>query len=163
MAYLTKDQYNYRASAAAERMIENATNENLTERQHELLATICAKRHVFHCVDARDLYYETRDYEYALNLIMPDSGEDTFISLIESTGITGKVVDEILDELAQCDREVSYMDTVSLHEDEDKTEYDVIMDYGRLIERVNTLVERFLGYVDDTCNTNYKPTGALRI
>ena len=51
MAYLTKEQYDYRRNAAAVRAADNeqiAVEHGMTEEQAELISNLCALRHELH-------------------------------------------------------------------------------------------------------------------
>lgn len=52
MAYLNKQQYEYRRESAAARNLHNekiAVEHGMSEEQAELISELCAIRHEFHC------------------------------------------------------------------------------------------------------------------
>lgn len=52
MAYLNKEQYEYRREAAATRNLKNeqtAIENGMTENQADLISRLCSLRHEYHC------------------------------------------------------------------------------------------------------------------
>ena len=168
MAYLTKEQYNYRRESAAQRMADNAEIETLTPEQHEILAELCALRHWLHSeVRPISFYYTSHsDYDTLTELTSDLTGEErNFAKIIEETGIDFDLTNlrNIISDLSVMDTD-GYTEELSEDDDERKEQIEeIISEYGRLQENINTEIEKFLAQVDKEYGTNYCPTGALRI
>jgi len=169
MSYLSQADYAHRDQNARLRMQDNAEITTLTPDQHEALATLCATRHWLHCLSG-DVLYNTEHPEYdQVSELVTDitgEGEATIIDLIEATQIqydTTKIKEYM--------NQIELMDNDAMHEgleeaDEDTQNemiYTAKSAYSTVLNEINNEIERFLKLVDREHETNYCPTGALRV
>lgn len=159
MAYLTKQQYDYRRESAANRMEKNKDACNtLTEEQHEALARLCSARHDFHsnidtCVKGEDSTYT--DELINANADLVASG------LPAIKGVPASFEDYIdIDTIALLYQLGGIPEDDEEREEWYSTEYERI--YGEY-EDLNTVIEDYLREIDKTHGTHYAPTGALRV
>ena len=148
MALITKEQYARRNENASKRMIENSKNDLLTKEQHEAIALLCRARHELHSNQAHAI---TEDYRGLKQAIVTAN-----IAICENK----------LAPMSFCPVDSSdYIDIDSLCEIEyEEDEYD--SEYERIsseLENLNSRIENYLRQIDAMYNTNYAPTGALRI
>lgn len=168
MGKINKNQYEYRARSAAQRMEEQREIVTLTPEQHDQLAIICERRHWMHCLSGKELYFTSWGcYGEAIELFCNFTGEENnFKRMIEKTGINYNT-----DAFNKVMAEVENGDNDSYHvgldeegaQDKRYAMIDIAIEqYVKAIEEMNTLIEQFLEYVDETHGTSYCPTGALR-
>ena len=163
MAYLKKEQYEYRERAAARRAADNeavAVEHGMTEEQAELISDLCALRHELHTnmdkvtVSDNDLRIKTRLVKQ--NAAIRESGlkpaecmpqwEDDYID-----------IDDI-NELYECDE----WPEPGTQEWQDKYDDEYARIYSEL-EQLNGDIEKYLAEIDKQYGTKWCPTGALRI
>lgn len=154
MAYLSKEQYDYRRESAARRMAENAEIETLSEEQHEALAEICRMRHELHCNPESIFLTDSSDYtEYSRYVSNLDGDERNFSRIAEEAGLPVLNIelfdDYDNDRAGEWDEDYDY--EVSLR---------ATLDY---VERLNTTIENWLRAIDEEHGTDYCPSGALRV
>lgn len=86
MAYLNKEQYEYRREAAAARNVKNesiAVDNGMTEQQADLISRLCSLRHELHCsmddiVKGNDVAEDIRERFASLEDKMEESGLPEF-------------------------------------------------------------------------------------
>lgn len=181
MGYISKDGYERKAAAAAQRMAENAEVDTLTEDQHEALAWLCAVRHEMHTTDADAMYYtEYADSDLWANLcgteVMDEDGE--IQQRLADAGLPA-IQDIRVPDPMSTDADSTYMSTDELldvlpesYRPEDTTDESAVAEayseYGihecrEYAERVNTTIEQYLRAIDEEHGTSYCPSGATRI
>jgi hypothetical protein len=154
MAYLTKEQYNYRRESAAQRMADNAEIETLTPEQHETLAYICKMRHELHCNPTGIFYTGGADYDRLVELVSDYTGtENNFMRIASEAGLPPLHI-ELYDE---------YDNDSAGEWDEDFKIDEAEQECIAYVERLNTTIETWLRAIDEEHGTNYAPTGALRV
>ena len=163
MAYLKKEQYDYRRESAAKRAADNeaiAIEHGMTEKQAELISELCSLRHELH---------SNMD-----KVTKSDSQLDIKGQLVE---LARKIDEEGLPQvpgipIAECD----YIDIDSL---EELLEYDAWPESGTQewqdkyddefwrihgeLSNLNSEIEKYLADIDKQFGTSWCPTGALRI
>lgn len=163
MAYLTKEQYEYRRKSAARRAANNeqiAIENGMTEEQANLISSLCSLRHELHTnmdkvtVNDADLRIKPRLVKLSSQIVgagLPKvpclpSGEGDYID-----------IDDI-NELYECD-EWPESGTPEWQEKYDN-EYERI--YSEL-SQLNKDIEAYLADIDNQYGTSWCPTGALRV
>ena len=163
MAYLKKEQYDYRKKAAARRSADNeaiAVEHGMTGKQAELISELCRLRHELHTnmnkVTVSDADMRIKSRLVKLNAAIRESGlkpaecmpscEDDYID-----------IDDI-DELYECDE----WPEPGTREWQDKYDDEYARIYGEL-EQLNDDIEKYLAGIDKQYGTKWCPTGELRI
>ena len=163
MAYLSKEQYEYRRESAA---IRNARNERIaiengmSEQQASLITELCSLRHELHCnIDT-----------------CADSSENGILAKIDKlnerireSGLEGVSFSADFGEVAMIDDIdglVDYADDIP--EDHDGEEYLAwyYENKSRIVSELlqaNNEIELYLADIDKKYGTSFCPTGALRI
>ena len=163
MAYLTKEQYEYRREAAAYRNAKNekiAVENGMTEQQADLISRLCSLRHELHCcmdaiVTGGDV---ARDIRERFSLL-----EDE----MEKIGLPELGVSGILEDLDDMDGLIYYYGE-DVPEDHDSEEFKDWYDeeYQRICSELSNIhkrIEHYLKEIDEKYKTSFCPTGALRI
>lgn len=154
MAYIKKEQYEYRRESAAKRNADNkavAVEHGMSEEQAALISELCSLRHELHtnmnavAKDDSDLRIKQRLVELNQRIREADLSPMPFVPSYDDDYID---IDDIalLQELGELD-------------DYD-TEYERI--YGEL-SALNAKIENYLGELDTQYGTSFKPTGSLRV
>ena len=161
MAYLTKEQYEYRRMAAAQRNLENETiaiANGLTEEQADAISSLCSLRHELHS---------------NMNTMVDNDYNHIKDRLYELTVKMHKLGLEPIKGIPYCDGCIDILEMEELYEIEDwpnpdtqewQDKYDE--ESGRIyreLEDLNDKIEDWLGEIDEKYGTKFKPTGALRI
>ena len=159
MAYLKKEQYEYRRESAAKRNLSNeeiATQNGMSEEQAELISKLCSMRHELHC--NIDSYVESND-----QLVLRDWNrieEDMIDAGLPALGVYNMMTDiDDIDGLMH-----DYGEDVP---DSDSDDFQGWYDdnYNRIAEcwsDVNKTIEDYLAEIDKRHGTSWCPTGALR-
>ena len=165
MAYLTKDQYFKREQNAAKRNQENAekaAGNGMSEQQQNAVKDLCSFRHDFHCnidhiaVNDQDTRYKQRAVEINERLDL--------LGLPTIEGIPTRREDYLdIDDL--CERiENAHLDGDDLYEkDEAKWVDDTLNEIKDMLYTAHENMEKCLSKIDKIYNTNFCPTGTLRI
>ena len=163
MAYLKKEQYEYREKAAARRAADNeqiAVEHGMTEEQAELISELCRLRHELHTnmdkVTINDSYIKIKPELVDIARKIDDAGlpQVPCIPVAEGDYID---IDDI-DELFECDE----WPESGTQEWQDKYDDEYARIYGEL-EQLNSDIEKYLAEIDKQYGTKWCPTGALRI
>lgn len=162
MAYLTKEQYEYRREAAAARNAKNesiAVENGMTEQQADLISRLCSLRHELHCnmddiVKGNDVAQDIRERFASLEDKMEKSGLSEF-------GVSGRLAD--LDDMDG----LMYYYGEGVPEDHDSEEFKEWYDeeYQRIYNELSNIhdsIEHCLKEIDEKYKTSFCPTGALR-
>jgi len=163
MAYLKKEQYEYRERAAAKRAADNeavAVEHGMTEEQAELISDLCALRHELHTnmdkvtVSDNDLRIKTRLVR--LNAAIRESGLKPAECMPSDTADYIDIDD--IDLLYETDEwpESGTREWQDKYDDEYSRIYDEL-------EQLNNDIEKYLAEIDKQYGTSWCPTGALRI
>jgi hypothetical protein len=179
MGYLTEEQYEARANYAAQRMEENKNNKKLDEDTHDVLAEICSLRHEFHCMDGNTGFYtEISDYDNYMSCISEESYRGvSFQQLIKKLKIKKSIKNEAIKNLNKQEDKLMMLDndtdneyceedfkTFEEYEEAvDEWRYNTCMEYCRISEEVNTIIEKMLKEIDIIYGTDYCPGGHTRI
>ena len=163
MAYLKKEQYEYRRESAARRAAENeeiAVEHGMTEEQAELISELCRLRHELHtnmdAVTINDSNLNIKKELVGIARQIDESGlpQVPCIPIAEGDYID---IDDI-DELFECEK---WPDS-GTQEWQDKYDDEYHRIYGEL-EQLNKDIEAYLADIDKQYGTHWCPTGALRI
>lgn len=162
MAYLTKEQYEYRREAAAARNAKNesiAVENGMTEQQADLISRLCSLRHELHCcmddiVKGGDVAIGIRERFSWLEDEMEKIG-------LPELGVSGS-----LEELDDMDGLIYYYGE-DVPEDHDSDEFKDWYDeeYQRIYNELSNIhdsIEHYLKEIDENYKTSFCPTGALR-
>lgn len=162
MAYLNKEQYEYRREAAAARNVKNekiAVDNGMTEQQADLISRLCSLRHELHCsmddiVKGNDVAEDIRERFASLEDKMEESGLPEF-------GVSGWLED--LDDMDG----LMYYYGEGVPEDHDSDEFKEWYnnEYKRVYDELSELhdsIEKYLKEIDEKYKTSFCPTGALR-
>lgn len=163
MAYLKKEQYEYRREAAARRAADNeqiAVEHGMTEEQAELISELCRLRHELHTnmdkVTVSDADLRIKSKLVKLNAAIRESGlkPAECMPSDESDYID---IDDI-DVLYECDE----WPESGTQEWQDKYDDEYARIYSEL-EQLNSDIEKYLTEIDKQYGTKWCPTGVLRI
>ena len=163
MAYLKKEQYEYRREAAARRAADNeqiAVEHGMTENQAELISELCRLRHELHTnmdkvtVNDADLCIKSRLVK--LNAAIRESGLKPAECMPSDEGDYIDIDD--IDVLYECDE----WPESGTQEWQDKYDDEYARIYSEL-EKLNGDIEKYLAEIDKQYGTKWCPTGALRI
>lgn len=162
MAYLNKEQYEYRREAAAARNVKNekiAVDNGMTEQQADLISRLCSLRHELHCsmddiVKGNDVAEDIRERFASLEDKMEESGLPEF-------GVSGWLED--LDDMDG----LMYYYGEDVPEDHDSDEFKdwYNEEYQRIYNELSNIhdsIEHYLKEIDEKYKTSFCPTGALR-
>lgn len=162
MAYLNKQQYEYRRESAAARNLNNekiAVEHGMSEEQAELISELCAIRHEFHC--NMDSLVKGGDNNSIVDEI------ETIEEEINESGLPQLNVSLRLLDIDDIDGLIyEYGDNVP--EDHDSQEFHDWYDdnyyriYSELAE-INKNIEKYLDNIDSQYGTHWCPTGKLRM
>lgn len=163
MAYLTKEQYEYRREAAASRNAKNekiAVENGMTEQQADLISRLCSLRHELHCcmddiVKGGDIASDILERFSLLEDEMEKIG-------LPELGVSGS-----LEDLDDMDGLIYYYGE-DVPEDHDSDEFKDWYDeeYQRIYNELSNIhdsIEHYLKEIDEKYKTSFCPTGALRI
>lgn len=163
MAYLTKEQYAYRAEAAAKRNVlnEEITVENgMTEEQAELISELCSLRHKLHCnMRSIAFNYENGDLLHDIvvcNHKLYNCGSE-YMDFVPTSDDDFIDIDNI---------DLLYEIGEDVPDDEDEYREWVDDQASRIIGELSELNDKIEGYlagIDKKYNTHFAPTGALRL
>lgn len=161
MAYLNKQQYEYRRESAAARNLNNediAVQKGMTSDQASLISKLCAIRHEFHC---------------NIDRIVKSAENDSMSDIVEiekSINESGLPELDIVSRLLDIDDldGLVYEYGEDVPEDHDSEEFQNWYDdnYARIyseLEEVNKSIEKYLANIDNQYGTSWCPTGHLRI
>lgn len=169
MAYLTKEQYEYREMKAAERNLNNAEiaiENGMTEEQAELIMLLCELRHKLHTsIDRLIESAECADWDIVRKLVrmndeeLPEAGLGKFVN--------SDYIHEI-DCIEECEEAGEDSEGNLVPEDHDSEEYQEWYDdtYYRARDawwEVNTKIEQYLKEIYKKYDTHFEPTGARGI
>ena len=162
MAFLNKEQYEYRREAAAARNSKNesiAVENGMAEQQADLISRLCSLRHELHCrmddiVKGGDCAKDLRERFASLEDKMEKSGLPEF-------GVSGSLAD--LDDMYG----LIYYYGEDVPEDHDSDDFKEWYDeeYSRIYNELSNIhdsIEQYLKEIDEKYKTSYCPTGALR-
>lgn len=161
MAYLNKQQYEYRRESAAARNLNNediAVQKGMTSDQASLISKLCAIRHEFHC---------------NIDRIVKSADNDSMSDIVEieksinESGLPELDIVSMLLDIDDLDGLV-YEYGEDVPEDHDSEEFQNWYDdnYARIyseLEEVNKSIEKYLANIDNQYGTRWCPTGQLRI
>lgn len=161
MAYLNKQQYEYRRESAAARNLNNediAVQKGMTSDQASLISKLCAIRHEFHC---------------NIDRIVKSADNDSMSDIVEieksinESGLPELDIVSMLLDIDDLDGLV-YEYGEDVPEDHDSEEFQNWYDdnYARIyseLEEVNKSIEQYLANIDNQYGTRWCPTGQLRI
>ena len=161
MAYLNKQQYEYRRESAAARNLNNedvAVQKGMTSDQASLISKLGASRHEFHCT---------------IDRIVKSADNDSMSDIVEiekSINESGLPELDIVSRLLDIDDidGLVYEYGEDVPEDHDSEEFQNWYDdnYARIyseLEEVNKSIEKYLANIDNQYGTHWCPTGQLRI
>lgn len=161
MAYLNKQQYEYRRESAAARNLNNediAVQKGMTSDQASLISKLCAIRHEFHC---------------NIDNIVKSADNDSMSDIVEiekSINESGLPELDIVSMLLDIDdlEGLIYEYGNDVPEDHDSQEFQDWYDdnYARIsneLEGINKSIEKYLSDIDAKYGTHWCPTGALRL
>lgn len=160
MAYLNKEQYEYRQRMAGERSYQNqqtAQENGMSENEASLIAELCRVRHDIHSNmlglaksggEELNELLRVKDDINATNLPKLSFGRFDAPDYIDIDSID--LLYEIEDVPDDDDERKEWID--------DNTERIV-----KEISELNTIIENYLREIDEKYNTSFAPTGALRI
>lgn len=162
MAYLNKEQYEYRREAAATRNLKNeqtAIENGMTENQADLISRLCSLRHEYHC----NLAAYTKDSESREDIRRNFARIEEEISKEELPELD---IANTFDEVDDMDGLIYYYGD-DVPEDHDSAEFQEWYkeEYSRIYDElsdVNDTIEKYLKKIDDKYKTSFCPTGALR-
>ncbi|WP_278778248.1 hypothetical protein [Leyella stercorea] len=162
MAYLNKEQYEYRREAAATRNVKNeqtAIENGMTENQADLISRLCSLRHEYHC----NLAAYTKDSESREDIRRNFARIEEEIS---KEGLPELDIANTFDEVDDMDGLIYYYGD-DVPEDHDSAEFQEWYkeEYSRIYDElsdVNDTIEKYLKKIDDKYKTSFCPTGALR-
>lgn len=162
MAYLNKEQYEYRREAAATRNLKNeqtAIENGMTENQADLISRLCSLRHEYHC----NLTAYIKDSESREDIRRNFARIEEEIS---KEGLPELDIVNTFDEVDDMDGLIYYYgdDVPEDHDSEEfkswyNEEYSRV--YGELSD-INNSIELYLKNIDEKYKTSFCPTGALR-
>lgn len=162
MAYLNKQQYEYRRESAAARNLNNekiAVEHGMSEEQAEFISKLCAIRHEFHC--NMDSLVKGGDNNSIADEI------ETIEEEINESGLPKLNVSLRLLDIDDIDGLI-YEYGENVPEDHDSQEFQDWYDdnyhriYSELAE-INKNIEKYLANIDSLYGTHWCPTGKLRI
>lgn len=163
MAYLKKEQYDYRRGSAARRNVTNETvamEHGMTEEQAELISDLCRMRHELHTnmdkVTTSDANLQLKRRLVKLSSQMVAAGLPK-VPCLPSDETDYIDIDDI-DELYEIDEWPE--SGTQAWQDKYDDEYTRI--YGEL-EKLNQEIEAYLADIDKQYATSWCPTGALRV
>lgn len=160
MAYLKKEQYEYREKAAARRAADNeqiAVEHGMTKEQAGLISDLCALRHELH----------TNIQHYLCNNTEACKALYDMVERIDESGLQELDLGDYWggDYIDIDDFEMLF-ETVKVPEDDnernewfDNEGWRISQDW----ENVNSIIEEYLRLIDKQYGTKWCPTGALRI
>lgn len=162
MAYLNKEQYEYRREVAATRNLKNeqtAIENGMTENQADLISRLCSLRHEYHC----NLAAYTKDSESREDIRRNFARIEEEIS---KEGLPELDIVNTFDEVDDMDGLIYYYGD-DVPEDHDSAEFQEWYkeEYSRIydeLSNVNDTIEKYLKKIDDKYKTSFCPTGALR-
>lgn len=164
MAYLNKEQYDYRQRAAQERNARNAEKamlEGMTEEQADAVQELCGFRHEFHCNIDKIAKSDEYSYRYfakleEINGNLADLGLPTFKHKDWEDYDNIEICTSLPEDYDMPDRgenEKAWLDW-----------YDEQM--SRIIDDLSALndaIEEVLSEIDKKYQTNFAPAGAQRL
>lgn len=160
MAYLNKQQYEYRRESAAARNLNNediAVQKGMTSDQASLISKLCAIRHEFHC---------------NIDNIVKSADNDSMSDIVEieksinESGLPELDIVSMLLDIDDLDGLVyEYGDDVPDHDSQEFQDwyYDNYARISSELEEVNKSIEKYLANIDNQYGTHWCPTGQLRI
>lgn len=163
MAYLKKEQYEYRKKSAAKRAADNeriAVEHGMTEEQAELISDLCALRHELHTnmdkVTSSDNDLCIKSRLVRLNAAIRESGLKPAECIPSDKGDYIDIDD--IDLLYETDE----WPERNTREWQDKYDDEYARIYSEL-EQLNSDIEKYLAEIDKQYGTSWCPTGALRV
>lgn len=164
MAYLSKQQYNYRRESAAAHNIENeriAVKNGMTETQASIISELCSLRHKFHCnMDSiakggnDDAMTFGREFLYIEKCILNNNLPKLSIyNMLTDIDDMNGLIYEYGDDVPYNHQSKEFQDWY------DDNYYRI---YCELSE-VNKCIENYLTNIDKKYKTSFCPTGALRV
>lgn len=135
---------------AAERMFENSKIQTLSEEQHEALSELCRMRHEIHS-NQESLY------------ISEASEQSLFSELYQILNEINKLFKNKLilpnpEDFPSDDDK--YNDII---ENTEEAEEENLAEFYKMMNKLNSDIEKYLKNIDKEHKTNYCPTGATRI
>lgn len=163
MAYLNKEQYEYRSKAAAQRNANNETiaiANGMTEEQADTISRLCSLRHELH-TNMDKVTTSDSDIRIKSRLVQLAS-EMHELGLEPIEGVPYGECDYIdIDDINEL-YEIGEWPEPGTHEWQDMYDEEYSRIYGEL-EGLNTNIENWLAQIDKKYGTTFAPTGALRI
>lgn len=163
MAYLKKEQYEYRERSAVNRAAANeaiAIEHGMTEEQAELISDLCALRHELHTnmdkVTRSDNDLRIKSRLVKLNANIRESGLKPAECMPSDDGDYIDIDD--IDLLYEIDE----WPESGTREWQDKYDDEYSRIHGEL-SQLNDDIEKYLAEIDKQYGTSWCPTGALRI
>lgn len=163
MAYLKKEQYEYRSKVAAQR---NAINESIaivngmTEEQADTISRLCSLRHELH-TNMDKVTTSDSDIRIKPRLVQLAS-EMHELGLDPIEGIPYDECDYIdIDDIEEL-YEIEDWPESGTQEWQDMYDEEYSRIYGEL-EGLNKNIENWLAQIDEKYGTTFAPTGTLRI
>jgi hypothetical protein len=155
MAYLNKDQYDYRRETAARRAADNKQITTLTDEQHDLIAEVARMRHEIHC--SVDSMYNCESVDYN-KWQWIDNGSEGINDRLSDAGLPK--IQFTYNDISQFptseDRYTGVIDNTDEAEEENRNEY------YKMMLHLNSNMEVYLTMIDREYGTHYAPTGELR-
>ena len=163
MAYLSKEQYEYRRESAAKRNAHNeeiAIEHGMTEEQADLMTRLCSLRHELHS----NLADCANSSENGILVKIDKLNEN-----IEISGLSGVSFSADCGEVGMIDDIDGLLEYgEDVPEDHDSKEYEewYYDNKNRIIgelQQANDEIEAYLKEIDNKYGTSFCPTGVLRI
>lgn len=167
MAFLTKEQYDYRRKSAEARNLNNeeiAVNNGMTEEQAELISELASIRHEMHC-NIDSLVYDGSYDRIGKNLALTNDK-------IKESGLPpvcglNDVAEVLADDYAYIDiDDFNLLYELKLFpDDNDERDQKIEEEYERIYDewsQLNNNIEKYLSEIDKKYGTHWCPTGALR-
>lgn len=163
MAYLNKEQYEYRRNSAAERNAHNeeiAISKGMTKEQADMITRLCGLRHELHT----NIDNCAESSENGILAKIDELNEEIRLSGLDGVSFSadcGEVA--MIDDI---DGLMEYSDDIP--EDHDSKDYDAWYweNKNRIVSELlqaNNEIEIYLGEIDKKYGTSFCPTGALRV
>lgn len=170
MAYLTKEQYEYRREAAASRAAENreiAIENGMTEEQANLISELCSLRHELH-TNMDDLVTGNDNNRIEKRLIRLNSEirESGLTPMSHIPSYEGYFIDIESMAMLEEDAASDYCDYSAPESGTDEWDEWYDENYSRIYDEwseIHSGIESYLAEIDEKYGTHFKPTGALRI
>ena len=171
MAYLTKEQYEHRREAAAERTIKSmdaGISNGMTEEQAALIGDLCTLRHELHCNLGDCVMGGESETAASIRRKLEALIDEINSSGLPKMPVTSQDVTDMWDVWLCIDvGEDDQGNVVPAHEDFEDEPFHTWYEnaYDRLFDKWDDFhhqIEQYLGTIDLQYGTNFEPTGVLR-